>query len=504
MSYKTTFCTYFCSFTMNATIIGSGIAGLASSIHLARKGYQVQIIEQAPSFGGKLNTIILGNYRFDSGPSLFTMPHFVTELLDPDLIQKFEYFKLPVLCNYFYPDGSQFHASSQIDAFIDEAAHFFDEPKFKIQQFLNHSKRIYDITSPVFLENSLHKLSTYTAPTGIKGIANLWRLDMFRTMNKALESQFSNPKIIQLFNRYATYNGSNPYKAPATLHVIPHLEFHYGAYLPKTGMRDIAEILYEQALRLGVQFEFNSRVNKLHVENQSSKPRISRVITEEGKEFISDIVVANVDIKIVYQKLLKKSLPPKIKNAENSSSALIFYWGIKQKFPELDVHNIFYSNDYREEFDAIFHRKTIQKDPTVYINITSKLVGSDAPEYGENWFVMINVPHNSGQDWNELVGIAKEKILQKLSKSLNVQVSDLIETEAVLDPITIESNTGSDKGSLYGSSSNHRMSAFFRQANFSKEYDNLYFCGGSVHPGGGIPLCLLGAKIVNKLIPEVH
>ncbi len=521
MSYKTTFWGYFCSFIMNATIIGSGIAGLASSIHLARKGYKVRIMEQSPSYGGKLNTIILGNYRFDSGPSLFTMPHFVTELLDPDLIQKFEYLKLPVLCNYFYPDGSRFQASAQKETFIDEAARFFDEPKLKIERFLNHSKRVYDITSPVFLENSLHKLSTYTAPTGLKGIANLWRLDMFRTMNQALESQFSNPKIIQLFNRYATYNGSNPYKAPATLHVIPHLEFHYGAYLPKKGMREIADILYEQATRLGVTFEFNSRVQTLNsgkVVNSGSvnsgssgkvnslkstqKSRITSVITEEGKEYSSDLVIANVDIKIVYQKFLQKSLPPKIKNAENSSSALIFYWGVKQKFPELDVHNIFFSEDYQEEFDAIFNRKTIQKDPTVYINITSKHVESDAPNYGENWFVMINVPHNSGQNWQELVQIAKGKILQKLSKSLQVPISDIIEEEAILDPITIESNTGSDKGSLYGSSSNHRMSAFFRQANFSKDYDNLYFCGGSVHPGGGIPLCLLGAKIVNKLVPD--
>jgi len=499
---------------MNATIIGSGIAGLASSIHLARKGYRVQIIEQAPTYGGKLNTIILGNYRFDSGPSLFTMPHFVTELLDPDLIQKFQYFKLPILCNYFYPDGSQFQASSQKELFIDEASRFFDEPKIKIERFLNHSKRMYDITSPVFLENSLHKLSTYTAPTGLKGIANLWRLDMFRTMNRALESQFSNPKIIQLFNRYATYNGSNPYKAPATLHVIPHLEFHYGAYLPKNGMRDIADILYEQAIRLGVTFDFNSRVHKLNEgklnkekfnsKKIAHKNRINSIITEEGKEYSSDIVVANVDIKIVYQKFLQKSLPPKIKNAENSSSALIFYWGVNRKFSELDVHNIFFSEDYREEFDAIFNRKTIQKDPTIYINITSKLVESDAPNYGENWFVMINVPHNSGQNWDELIQLAKGKILKKLSAALKVDVAEIIEVESILDPITIESNTGSNKGSLYGSSSNHRMSAFFRQANFSKEYDNLYFCGGSVHPGGGIPLCLLGAKIVNKLVPSAN
>ncbi len=486
---------------MNATIIGSGIAGLASSIHLARKGYLVEVMEQSHTFGGKLNTIILGNYRFDSGPSLFTMPHFVTELLDPDLIEKFEYFKLPILCNYYFPDGSRFAASSEKNIFIDEASRFFDEPKTKIERFLNHSKRVYDITSPVFLENSLHKLSTYTAPTGLKGIANLWRLDMFRTMNQALESQFSNPKIIQLFNRYATYNGSDPYKAPATLHVIPHLEFHYGAFLPKNGMRDIANILHEQAVRLGVQFRFNTQVSKINLENADT---IQSISTYNGKTYPTNLVVANVDIKLVYRNLLQKSLPPKIQKAENSSSALIFYWGIKESFPELDVHNIFFSTDYKEEFDAIFNRKTLQNDPTIYINITSKLVKNDAPENSENWFVMINVPHNSGQNWELIKQEAKGKIISKLSDLLKKDISKLIEVEAILDPITIESNTGSDKGSLYGSSSNHRMSAFFRQANFSNELKNLYFCGGSVHPGGGIPLCMLGAKIVNKLVPNVN
>ena len=321
---------------------------------------------------------------------------------------------------------------------------------------------------------------------------------MFRTMNQALESQFNNPKMVQLFNRYATYNGSDPYKAPATLHVIPHLEFHYGAFLPKNGMRDIANILHEQALRLGVKFHYNATVSKINTVNDKL---IQSVSTQEGRTFPTNLVVANVDIKIVYQKLLQKALPPKIKNAENSSSALIFYWGMKDSFPELDVHNIFFSADYKEEFDAIFNRKTLQNDPTVYINITSKLVKNDAPENAENWFVMINVPYNSGQNWELLIREAKQKIIQKLSKLLNKDISKLIENEAVLDPIKIESNTGSDKGSLYGSSSNHRMSAFFRQANFSNEIKNLYFCGGSVHPGGGIPLCLLGAKIVNKLVP---
>ncbi len=485
-----------------AGIIGSGIAGLASSIHLARKGYAVQVFEQADTYGGKMGVSHLGPYRFDLGPSLFTMPQFVWNLLDTDLKDSFEVIRLETLCHYFYDHKQEpFIANADMQLFAEQAASYFEESSKTILRFMEHSKLVYDITAPVFLENSLHKTSTYTAPAGRKGIANLWRINMFQTMNGALEKQFNNPDLIQLFNRYATYNGSNPYKAPATLNVIPHLEFFYGAYLPKKGMRAIADILYQQACRLGVTFNFNSAIEHAEVDAQKT---IRALLTVNGDRVPVDICIANIDVKLWYQKILKTELPKRIKKAENSSSALIFYWGIKQKFPKLDVHNILFSNDYPEEFDALFTRKNLQKDPTVYINITSKEIPDDAPEYGENWFVMINAAHDTGQYNPEHLAEARKRIIQKINRVLNTDIEPLIEVETVLDPVHIARGTGSDKGSLYGSSSNDRMSAFFRQANFSSQHKNLYFCGGSVHPGGGIPLCMMGASILNKIIPDAN
>ncbi len=483
-------------------IIGSGIAGIASSIHLARKGYSVQVFEQAATYGGKMGVSQLGDYRFDLGPSLFTMPQFVWNLLDTNLKESFDVIRLPTLCHYFYDHKENpFIADSDMLQFAKHASAYFNESEQDILDFMKHSKQVYDITAPVFLENSLHKISTYTAPAGRKGIANLWRINMFQTMNGALEKQFKNPDLIQLFNRYATYNGSNPYKAPATLNVIPHLEFFYGAYLPKKGMRAIADVLYEQALLLGVDFHFNTAIEHAEVD---PKQHISALHTQNGNRVPIDICVANVDVKLWYQKILKTEPPKRIKNAENSSSALIFYWGIKQKFPQLDVHNILFSKDYPEEFEAIFNRKTLQNDPTVYINITSKEIPEDAPSYGENWFVMINAAHDTGQYTPEYLAEARKRIINKINRALKTDIEPLIEVETLLDPVHIASETGSDKGSLYGSSSNDRMSAFFRQSNFSSEHKNLYFCGGSVHPGGGIPLCMMGASILNKIIPDAN
>jgi phytoene dehydrogenase-like protein len=192
--------------------------------------------------------------------------------------------------------------------------------------------------------------------------------------------------------------------------------------------------------------------------------------------------------------------PQKILKQERSSSALIFYWGIKKKFEELGLHNIFFANDYRAEFDAIFKSKTIHPDPTVYINISSKMQASDAPKGCENWFTMINVPNNTGQDWDSLITEARKNILNKLNKNLGIDLEILIENESILDPRTIESRTSSFRGSLYGTSSNSQFAAFLRHANFSKNIKNLYFVGGSVHPGGGIPLALLSAKIVADMV----
>jgi len=182
-------------------------------------------------------------------------------------------------------------------------------------------------------------------------------------------------------------------------------------------------------------------------------------------------------------------------NQPKSSSALIFYWGIDHFFPELDLHNIFFSQDYQQEFEHIFQKKTIYRDPTVYVNVTAKYKADDAPPGNENWFTMINVPNNTGQDWDTLINQARKYITDKVSRRLGVDIGSKIVAEDILDPRTIESRTSSSQGALYGNSSNNRYAAFLRHANFSRKIKGLYFCGGSVHPGGGIPLSLLSAKI---------
>jgi phytoene dehydrogenase-like protein len=211
-----------------------------------------------------------------------------------------------------------------------------------------------------------------------------------------------------------------------------------------------------------------------------------------------------MDVYFTYQRLLlDQSKATEVLKQERSSSALIFYWGIDHSFPELELHNIFFTKNYQAEFESLFKSKKAYADPTIYVNITSKLEpGVQAPVGKENWFVMVNAPANMGQDWMKFRAQYRDAIIEKLNKILGVNLESLIQVEEVLDPVIIESRTDSYKGSLYGTSSNSKMAAFLRHPNFSKKIKNLYFVGGSVHPGGGIPLCLKSAAIMSKMVAK--
>ena len=482
-------------------IIGAGIAGIASSIRMALKGYKVTVFEANSYAGGKLSSFEIGGYRFDAGPSLFTLPQLVTELFElagKNPKDYFEYIKLEETCRYFWEDGTRLTASSDPDLLAKEIEKKLGEPTQNVLNHLTDSAEKYDITEKLFLHRSLHKVSTYFNQDAFKGYANAYKLEAFKTMNSANERRFENDKTVQLFNRYATYNGSDPYQTPATMNIIPHLEFNIGAFFPKKGMVSITNSLVKLAEDLGVEFRFNTNVQEIIIK----KNRVEGCKIEGSYEDF-DIVISNMDIVGTFKKLLPKAKQPeRILKQPKSSSALIFYWGIKKEFPELGLHNIFFSDNYRSEFEHIFKQQTIYNDPTVYVNITSKYKTDDAPNNSENWFVMINVPNNEGQDWKSLIAQARKNIVDKLSKNLGVNFTELIECESILDPRSIESKTSSSQGALYGNSSNNRFAAFLRHSNFSSQYKNLFFVGGSVHPGGGVPLCLLSAKIATELVVE--
>lgn len=478
-----------------AIVIGAGIGGLSSAIRLKCKGYDVDVFEKSHEAGGKLTSFTLGEYRFDFGPSLFTMPSYVDELFHlagRNPRKYFDYIDLPEACRYFFPDGTTFEAPTDPRKFAKRAAKTFNVDETKINKYFAYNEKIFNQSGAIFLNNSVHKLKTFLNTKALKAAVQAYVIELFRSMNKANEKAFKNEKLVQLFNRYATYNGSSPYQAPAILNSISVLEHLHGTYYPQGGMSNISKALFKLAEEIGIRFHFNTMVDEILYENRKIiGVRCASSIYNAG------LVISNMDVQFTYDILLSKHKTPSFyKNREKSSSAVIFYWGIKEQIPGLGLHNIFFAMDYKDEFSKIFKGQNPSSDPTIYINNTSIFSPEDAPKGGSNLFVMINAPAQKNIDIKEL----KKNVISKLDRELKVEMRTLIEEERIVTPAIIESQTMSHKGALYGSSSNTWVNAFLRHPNFSSKLKGLYFVGGSVHPGGGIPLCLLSSKIAIEMI----
>lgn len=481
-------------------VIGAGIGGIAAALRLRAKGYAVDVYEKNSYAGGKLSEFSMGAYRFDAGPSLFTQPSYVEELFrlfgeNPE--EHFTYSRLDTICRYFWEDGTILTSTSDLAAFARNIEEHLGEDRQAVLTYLDDSRRLYELTEDLFIKKSFHRLSTFLSPDFLSRLVLVPKLRAFTTLHRENRQYFKNEKTIQLFDRYATYNGSSPYIAPGTLKLISSLEYSYGAYLPDKGMYAITSSLVKLGIRHGIQFHFSASVEKINCDGRKVTG-----IRVRHTDMPYHIVVSNADVVFTYDRLLQKKGPRRIYRQERSSSALVFNWGIKKTFHQLDLHNIFFSDNYEEEFRQMFVNKTISNDPTVYVFISSKKIKNDAPPGCENWFVLVNAPYLSGQDWDVLTAEVRTNVLQKLSRILKQDIASCIEAEEILDPQAIQLKTSSHLGSLYGTSSNSRTAAFNRHPNFSGTVKNLFFAGGSVHPGGGIPLCLSSARIVANMIPH--
>ncbi len=485
----------------SCAVVGSGVAGLGAAIRMRNRGYKVTIFESNSFPGGKMSSETNKGYRFDYGPSVFTLPMIVDDLFvisGKNPRDYFNYSHLDPVFRFFFEDGTVLDSPHGRKAYAKYMASKTSDSEETILKFLERTETIYNLTGELFMMNSLHKAKNYFKKSVAKGIFNFGKIGAFDTMHSANEKAFTDKKLIQMFDRYATYNGSSPYVVPATLNVIPYVEIDLGAFYPEGGMHSITTSLVKLAEEIGITIKLSTPVKEIVVENKKA----TGIKSKDGLEKF-DIVISNADVYNTYQHLMPEAKKPKkVLSQPKSSSGIVFYWGIKKEFKELEIHNLFYGSNYFEEFDAIVNKQTIYEDPTVYINITSKLTPTDAPAGCENWFTFVNVPYNSGQDWDKLVNEMRENIIKKLNRILKTDIRPLIECEMVMDPRVIEQRTSSAFGAIYGNASNSMFAAFFRHPNFSKDIKNLYFCGGSVHPGPGIPMCLLSTQIATGLIED--
>ncbi len=488
---------------MKISIIGAGLGGLSAAALLAAQGHDVELFEQNDHVGGKMQEFSVDGFRFDTGPSLLTMPFLLKEVFDrcgKKAADYLEWESVDPVCRYQYSDGVIFTNYRDPEKNRAELLRIAPEDVDAWDSFLDYSADLYRRTSGPYLFNPLQAMRDIRP----SDLPDMLRIDAFSTVSSRVDDYFSSPRLRQLFKRFATYNGSSPFLAPATLNIIPYVELRLGGYYIRGGMYRLARALHNLARDCGVRVYTGTPVD-LIVPDPSKKRSISGVMIN-GSLHEADVVVANSDATDTYLNLLPENAlsgrkRKKIARTEPSCSGFVVMLGINRTYNQLEHHNIFFSDDYKDEFRAIFERRELPVEPTVYLTNTSRTNPEDAPPGCSNLYLLVNAPYTqNGQLWHEWTETYTDHIIHTLEdRGLDGLRESIVVREAIT-PADFERLYGSNKGSIYGTSSNNRTAAFARPRNKSPWFDNLYLCGGSTHPGGGIPLVLQSAMNVSSLM----
>lgn len=470
-------------------IIGAGIGGLSAAIALASAGHHVTLFEQLDRPGGKMGELREAGFRWGSGPSVITMRHVFERLFrmaKRDFNDYVELLALNPITRYIWRDGLTLDAVSDEDAMCAQIHTFAPSDVDHYREFLRYARKLHELIGEPFL---------YRNQPGLKDLFRLplrdvLHIDALRTMHQAVQAHFRDPHLIQLFDRFATYNGSSPYQAPATLNVIAHVEMAMGAWYPRGGVYTIAQAMARLAGELGVELRFNCPVQEITTQVGVA----TGVRLADGETITADAVIANADVTHTYAHLL-----PHLKKTrhwlEPSCSAYVLFLGIKrpsgQSMSDLVHHNILFSNDYSREFEDIFKRKLPTNDPTIYVCISSKTDREHAPPSCENWFVLINAPYlSTAFNWETNGETYAARVKTLLTERLGLNTDDIV-VERRLTPLELQNTYGGHQGAIYGFSSNTKLAAFLRPNNRARDIKRLYFASGSAHPGGGVPLVTL-------------
>jgi len=481
---------------VDALVVGAGIGGLAAAIRLAAAGRTVRVLEKNPHPGGKCDFLQKDGFHFDLGPSVLTLPFVMDDLFKAAGKRREDYLEIEPVepgCSYFFADGSRFDAPGTMDDFEKAVAGHFPKDIDGFRRFRSHVERLWEVSGPAFL---FHR-------PGLRALAAIPWLRALRTlpdllpgrMHDRLKHYFKDPRLIQLFARFATYNGSDPYRTPATFNVVAHAELAFGSWRCIGGMHALPLALDRLAEDCGVDRRYGVSAEEVRFDGKSP----TGVISSDGSFNKANAVVCNLDAvtartgKLLASHPRSKTWRKKLGKVEASSSGFVLLAALSRRHPELACHNVFFSADYRKEFRELFTDPRPLETPTLYVSRPASAENTLAPEGKEGWFVLVNSPSLQRQeDWDEH-GYAK-RITGMLKDRCGLSRGE-IEWTQFHGPTFYRDRYGAWHGSLYGPSSNPFRQAFLRAANRPHDAPGLFFAGGSSHPGGGIPLVLLSGKI---------
>ena len=490
------------------SIIGAGIGGMSAAARLAKNGHDVTIYENSDRSGGKCRTEWFGNYAFDTGPSLLTLPAVYRDLFlktGKRLEHVLDVQPVDPAFNYQFADRKSviFPNLSNPMTYIEIEKSFGVSAANSWKKLIERSERMWEVSREPFIESELRSFWPLLKRRDlIKQIKEISPLTSLRKLSTKLDLD---PHLKMIVDRYATYTGSDPRSAPAVLLTIAFVESTFGAWHIKGGIGQLSVALEQRCLDLGVKFEFNTLVTEILVNNG----RASGIRTGDGQNINSDLVVSNSDAEYTYNKLIKKEISEakterrKLRLATKSLAGFSLLLGLdntKGKKVDLNHHNVYFPENYDAEFDDIFTKKVPVSDPTIYICAPkdgSMVKGTDK----EAWFVLVNAPRHdleNGWNWNSDGDKYAEKIIKKLDQ-LGLNVSSRLDFMKFRTPADLENYALAPGGSIYGTSSNSAASAFLRARNRSK-INGLFCVGGSAHPGGGLPLVGISAEIVANAI----
>ncbi len=489
-------------------VVGAGVGGLATAARLAAAGYGVIVCERDAQPGGKMNRVEAGGFRFDTGPSLITMPGVLAETFRAVGRRLGDYLhlrQLDPICRYFYPDGVRLDTSSNLAAMSAAIGRLAPGDVGGYLDFLAHSRRLYERAALPFLYGERPSPRDLLARRGL----DVLRIDALSTMDGVVRRYFRDPHLVQLFDRYATYNGSSPYRAPGTLCLIPYVELVGGGWYIEGGLYRLVESLVAVCRELGVDLRLGTPVEEVVIVGTGRSARATGVRLAGGATAAADAVVVNADPLYARDALFAPRYRaalggrPVSPGDDLSCSGFVLLLGTSRRWPQLAHHNIFFSADYPAEFRAIFDERRPAPDPTIYISYTSASDASQAPPGHGNLFVLVNAPPVAdAAHWAAWVGPYTERILDRLEAAGLPGLRESIVYRQVITPADFAARFNAYGGALYGYASHSKGAAFARPANRAPGVRGLYFAGGSAHPGGGVPLVLLGARLVARLVQE--
>jgi len=486
----------------NAIIIGAGIGGLATSLFLAQKGYKVSIYEKNSAPGGRCGQMIRDGHRFDLGATMLMMPgvyHEVFDLLGLELREGKEIVPLENLYTIFFDDCSRLAFSTDSEKMRQQLEKIEPGSFVKERDYVETGYRIYNLGMSRLVARNFYNLFQMVNP---KNIPLLFKLKAFTPHYKYAGRFFRNEHLRMAYTFQNIYVGQNPFTSPALFSMIPAAELTEGSFFPATGgMYNIVERLLGEALKLGVSINFNSPVSRILISGNRAKG----ILLEDAKTIEADLVISHADLPYAYRELLPdRRRSERIERMKYSCSALCFHWGLDKTYPQLDQHNVFLSDNFREGLNKIFREKTIGDNPCFYVHAPARNDPSAAPPGCDTISVAVGIGHvdrKMPQDWEKIKDNTRKAVLERLRKQGLDDLEKHVRFEICHTPESWETGCNISRGAVFGSLGHDIFQmGYFRPHNRHDKYLNLYFTGGSTHPGNGIPNVLISAKLVSERI----